>query len=136
MPEDFEAVSEKMPVFLTTATNDRIFWPWGPEQAFGCFNKSTTGSAKDGTTFAEFSEAVCQDDGSGGRYDRKWSTGGHDCPLKTNSPGTRWAVVAAKLYAQLGGDENSKCHAMLWGSGSDSLQRDSALERSLVNAPP
>jgi len=132
MPEDFEAVSEKMPVFLLTATNDRIFWPWGPDQAFGCFNKSTGGSAKDNTAFAQFTEAECTDDGTGGRYDRRWGNGGHDCPLKTKSPETQWAVVAAKLYAQLGGDVDSKCHAMLWGSGSDSLQSSSAIDRSLV----
>jgi len=132
MPEDFEAASEKMPVFLLTATNDRIFWPWGPDNALGCFNKSTTGSAKDHTAFAEFSEAVCQDDGSGGRYDRTWGTGGHDCPMKKQSPETRWTVVAAKLYAQLGGDKSSRCYEMLWGSGSDSLQGHGDLERTKV----
>jgi len=134
MPEDFETVSEKMPVFLLTATNDRIFWPWGPDQAYGCFNKSTTGPAKDSTAFVEFSEEVCQNTGTGGRYDRSWTDGGHDCPLKVKSPETRWTVVAAKLYAQLGGDKTSRCYEMLWGSGSDSLKASSNLERSLVYA--
>lgn len=138
MPADFEDVASKVPVILSTATNDGAFWPkpGTANHEKGCFSKSTNSSKfKDETAFVEFSEAVCSDDGKGGRYDRTWSNGGHDCPMKSGSPETPWVVVAAKLYAQLGGNKASKCHAMLWGSDGDSLNKDPAAENVIVNSP-
>lgn len=138
MPADFEDVSSKVPVILSTATNDGAFWP-APGTAnheFGCFNKSTKNSDfKVETAFVQFSEEACEDDGQGGRYDRHWSNGGHDCPMKSGSVEMPWVIVAAKLYAQLGGDKASKCHAMLWGTDSDSLSQDPAVEAVVTNSP-
>merc|ERR1712137_68446 len=132
MPSDLKDVASKMPVVISTATNDNAFWP-APATAqheFGCFNSSTNGS--DGTAFVQFSTAVCMDDGKGGRYNRKWSNGGHDCPMKDDSPETPWVIVAAKLYAQLDGDASSKCYAMLWGADDDSLRKDPAAKAVVV----
>lgn len=138
MPKDLTDVSSKVPVLLSTATNDGAFWPapYTAPHELGCFKKGTEGSAtRNGTAFVQFSEAVCQDDGKGGRYDRKWSTGGHDCPMRAGSPETVWVVVAAKLYGQLAGAPGSKCYAMLWGDEADSLKHDSNAEIVLVNSP-
>lgn len=137
---DFQAISSKMPVIMHTAANDKAFdIPFitkTPVAELQCFHKSTdTSDTKDSTIFAKFSEDACQDDGQGGRDGRHWSNGGHDCPMLGVSPETAWVLTAAKLYAQLDGDTNSHCHAMLWGNGQDSLQQDSAIEVSIVNAP-
>jgi len=135
MPLDFKEASGNMPLVLTTATNDGAFWP-APSTAlheYGCYNKSLDSSSK-GTAFAQFLADVCQDDHTGERYDRHWSTGGHDCPMRVDSPETEWVLVAAKLYAQLDGDTSSHCHEMLWGVESDSLQKNLALEKFKVNA--
>jgi len=135
MPADFKEASRSMPIVLTTATNDGAFWPapYTAPHEYGCYNQSLDASSK-GTAFAQFSAKVCQDDGTGGRYDRHWSTGGHDCPMRVVSPETEWVLVAAKLYAHLGGDTASQCHKMLWGTDSDSLQKDTALEKFKINA--
>jgi len=141
MPSDFRDVSAKMPVLLTTATNDGAFWPapHTAEHELGCFHESTDASDKSAkaasTAFAQFSATVCADDGTGGRYDRKWSNGGHDCPMLPHSPETTWVLVAAKLYAQLAGDPASTCHKMLWGNQSSSLQKDPAVEKFVINSP-
>jgi len=138
MPKDLEEVTAKLPFLLTTATNDGAFWPepHTAEHELGCFHKSTDNSkTKDSTAFAQFSAAACADDGKGGRYDRKWSDGGHDCPMNHESVETPWVLVAAKLYAQVGGETSSKCHAMLWGTEAGSLQKDPALEKSVINTP-
>jgi pimeloyl-ACP methyl ester carboxylesterase len=135
MPSDFKDAAGKMPLVLTTATNDGAFWP-APQTAtheYGCYNQST-GSPSKGTAFVQFSQAACEDDGTGGRYDRHWSTGGHDCPMKVGSVETRWVLVAAKLYAQLGGDSSSQCYNMLWGQGADSLGKDNAVKYHKRNA--
>eukprot|EP00927_Polykrikos_kofoidii_P050774 TRINITY_DN44649_c0_g1_i1.p1 TRINITY_DN44649_c0_g1~~TRINITY_DN44649_c0_g1_i1.p1 ORF type:complete len:365 (+),score=27.93 TRINITY_DN44649_c0_g1_i1:24-1097(+) len=137
MPSDFEKVSGKMPIILTTATNDGAFWPapYTAPHELGCFHKSTDASAtKAATAFIQFSEQACVDDGTGGRYDRKWSTGGHDCPMKV-SVETPWVLVAAKLYGQFDGESQSQCYRMLWGSGASSLQHDLAIEKFVVNPP-
>jgi len=138
MPADFEVVSAKMPVLLTTATNDGAFWP-APKTAeheLGCFHKSTDSSAsKASTAFAQFSAAACAEDGKGGRFNRKWPNGGHDCPMKNPSVETPWVLVAAKLYAQMGGAAKSRCHAMLWGAGTGSLQKDPSVEQAVINPP-
>lgn len=137
MPEDFKDASSKVPMVLSTATNDGAFWP-APQTAeheLGCFHKSTDGVQAQGTAFVQFSEAACQDDGQGGRDGRTWSNGGHDCPMKGNSVETPWVLVAAKLYGQLGGDANSRCHTMLWGDGEDSIRNDGAAEQCVVNGP-
>lgn len=138
MPADFTTAAAKMPLMLTTATNDGAFWP-APETAkheLGCFHKSTDKSpSKTGTAFAQFSADACAEDGKGGRYDRKWTTGGHDCPMKNPSVETRWVLVAAKLYGQLGGNSSSQCHAMLWGEAAGSLRKDSAVEQAVINSP-
>lgn len=134
MPDDFKTASSKMPVLLTTATNDGAFWP-APNTAvheFGCYNKSVTEEAH--TAFVQFSADACADDGTGGRYDRKWSTGGHDCPMKKASPETQWVLVASKLYGQLEGMSSSHCYSMLWGGGKTSIGTDSAVEKSMINA--
>lgn len=139
LAEDFQAVSSKMPFIMHTASNDKAFDVLGsktPVKELKCFTKSTDGSdSKDSTIFAKFSADVCQDDGQGGRPGRSWSNGGHDCPMLSASPETQWVLVAAKLYAQLDGDASSRCHAMLWGNGSDSLQQDAAIEQNIVNVP-
>lgn len=137
MPADFEDAASKMPMLLTTATNDGAFWPapYTAEHELGCFNKSTERRSAGGTAFAQFSEAACQDDGTGGRYDRKWSTGGHDCPMRQQSPETAWVLTAAKLYAQLGGNTSSKCYGLLWGTGNDSLKSKGDVEKSIINYP-
>lgn len=138
MPSDFTTATAKMPVLLTTATNDGAFWPapHTAEHELGCFHKATDDSAsKASTAFAQFNATACADDGKGGRYDRKWSNGGHDCPMKEHSVETVWVLVAAKLYAQLDGDASSQCHAMLWGSQPNSLQKDPAVEKYVINAP-
>merc|ERR1712014_184524 len=90
---------------------------------------------KASTAFAQFSAVACTDDGKGGRYDRKWPDGGHDCPMNQPSVETQWVLVAAKLYAQIGGVASSKCYAMLWGQGIESLQKDPAVEKAVINAP-
>jgi len=140
MPADFKQASTSMPLVLTTATNDGAFWPapYTAPHEYGCYNKSLAlgAASSKGTAFAQLSAAVCQDDGTGGRYDRHWSTGGHDCPMKEDSPETQWVLVAAKLYAQLGGDTSSKCHKMLWGSDSDSLSKNANMEHTKINAAP
>jgi len=135
MPADFEDASSKMPIVLTTATNDGAFWPapHTAEHELGCFQKSTT-TQEGHTAFAQFSASACADDGTGGRYDRKWSTGGHDCPMRKVSPETEWVLVASKLYAQFGGSSTSQCYAMLWGAGGTSLQKDPAVEKSVINS--
>lgn len=141
MPSDFREVSGKMPILLTSATNDGAFWPapHTAEHELGCFHQSTDASDKDPkaarTAFAQFNADVCADDGTGGRYDRKWSNGGHDCPMLPHSPETTWVLVAAKLYAQLDGDATSNCHKMLWGNQSSSLQKDPAVEKFVINPP-
>lgn len=138
MPKDLEKVSSMMPFLLTSATNDGAFWPapYTAEHELGCFHESTDkSSTKDSTAYMQFSEAACTDDGKGGRYNRKWSNGGHDCPMKNPTPETPWVLTAVKLYTQLGGSTSSKCHDMLWGSGADSLQKDPAVEKSVINAP-
>jgi len=136
---DFQAADSKMPVIMTTASNDEAFDILGsktPQKEQACFQKSTDGSdSKSSTLFAKFSADVCQDDGQGGRDGRTWSNGGHDCPMKSASPETVWVLVAAKLYAQLDGDASSQCYAMLWGDEAGSLQQDSAIEEHIVNAP-
>merc|ERR1712083_655395 len=138
MPKDLEAVTAKMPFLLTTATNDGAFWP-APKTAeheLGCFHKSTDDSqSKDSTAFAQFSAAACADDGKGGRYDRKWSDGGHDCPMNHESVETQWVLATAKLYAHVGGSASSKCYEMLWGEGADSLQKALTVEKVVVNPP-
>jgi hypothetical protein len=134
MPADFTTASQKIPLLLTTATNDGAFWP-APHTApheYGCYNKSVGGPSK-GTAFTQFSASACSDDGTGGRYDRHWSTGGHDCPMKVHSVETQWVLVAAKLYAQLDGDTSSHCHAMLWGSAKGSMSQDPAVEHHKLN---
>jgi dienelactone hydrolase len=135
MPSDFKEAAGKMPLVLTTATNDGAFWPapHTAEHEYGCYNQSVGGSSK-GTAFVQFSQAACEDDGTGGRYDRHWSTGGHDCPMKQVSVETRWVLTAAKLYAQLGGDSSSHCHKMLWGMDSDSIVKDTAVADLKRNA--
>eukprot|EP00931_Biecheleriopsis_adriatica_P073090 TRINITY_DN47448_c0_g1_i1.p1 TRINITY_DN47448_c0_g1~~TRINITY_DN47448_c0_g1_i1.p1 ORF type:complete len:341 (+),score=86.70 TRINITY_DN47448_c0_g1_i1:64-1086(+) len=137
MPADFHEAAEKLPMLLTTATNDGAFWPapLTAQHEYGCFNKSTMDATAAGTAFLQFSADVCQDDQTGGRPGRNWSTGGHDCPMRLQSPETPWVLVAAKLYAQLGGDDSSSCFRMLWGDGDDSLRADKALEKYVVNAP-
>lgn len=138
MPADFEAASAKMPVILTTATNDAAFWPQPhtAEHELGCFHKATDGSAsKSSTAFAQFNATACAEDGQGGRYDRKWPNAGHDCPMKKDSVETVWVLVASKLYTQLGGDPSSNCHAMLWGKGGDSIQKDPSVEKFVINEP-
>lgn len=138
MPADFQDVSSKVPVILSTATNDGAFWPapYTAEHEFGCFNKSTDQSpTKDSTAYVQFKESVCLDDGKGGRYGRHWSNGGHDCPMLSDSPETPWVLTAAKLYAQLGGDSGSKCHSLLWGDSDSSLQKDPNTEKVVVNLP-
>jgi dienelactone hydrolase len=137
---DFQAVSSKMPIIMHTAANDKAFdiplITKTPKKELECFHTATDNSdSKDSTIFARFSEDVCQDDGQGGRDGRTWSNGGHDCPMLNNSPETAWVLTAAKLYAQLDGDVNSHCHAMLWGNGQDSLQQDSAVDEKIVNVP-
>jgi dienelactone hydrolase len=134
MPKDFTDASESMPLILTTATNDGAFWP-APATAkheYGCYNKSVGTPAK-GTAFVEFSADVCQDDGTGHRYDRKWSTGGHDCPMRADSVETQWVITAAKLYGQLGGDTTSHCYAKLWGKAAGSLSEDPAMAKFKLN---
>jgi len=135
MPADFQNASSKMPVVLTTATNDGAFWPapHTAEHELGCFQKSTTTKVGH-TAFAQFSAAACADDGTGGRYDRKWSTGGHDCPMRKVSPETEWVLVASKLYAQLGGVATSQCYSMLWGTGKTSLKEDPDAEKTIINS--
>lgn len=137
---DFKAAASKMPVIMHTAANDKAFdIPFitkTPVAELKCFQKSTDDIAsEDGTIFARFSSDACQDDGKGGRDGRSWSNGGHDCPMLGDSPETLWVLVAAKLYTQLDGDSSSHCHAMLWGNGQNSLQRDNAVEHRLVNVP-
>merc|ERR1712107_624770 len=137
MPADFKEAAGKMPLILTTATNDTAFWP-APHTAqheLGCFQKSTDNGAVSSTIAVQFSAAACEDDGTGGRYDRKWSTGGHDCPMRLRSVETGWVLIAAKLYAQLGGDATSECHQMLWGEKAGSLRKDPDVEKSFVNPP-
>jgi len=138
MPHDLETVSQRIPFLLTTATNDGAFWPapYTAEHELGCFNSPFQHpEAKNATAFAQFSQSACEDDGKGGRYDRKWSNGGHDCPMKSQSPETPWVLTAVKLYTQLGGSASSKCHSMLWGSEADSLQKDSNIDKSVVHTP-
>lgn len=132
MPSDFKTASSKMPVLLTTATNDAAFWPapHTAEHELGCYEKSTTSEAY--TAFVQFSADACADDGTGGRYDRKWSTGGHDCPMRKVSPETQWVLVAAKLYAQLGGSSSSECYALLWGEDSV-MKKDAAVEKVMID---
>mmetsp|Transcript_1019 Transcript_1019/g.3457 ORF Transcript_1019/g.3457 Transcript_1019/m.3457 type:complete len:346 (-) Transcript_1019:185-1222(-) len=137
---DFRAAAAKLPLIMTTASNDQAFDVLGsktPAKELKCFQKSTAGAgpAKGGTVFAKFSAEACQDDGRGGRAGRSWSNGGHDCPMKGASPETTWVLVAAKLYAQLGGDATSQCHARLWGQGRGSLPQDAAIDQHIVNAP-
>jgi len=133
MPEDLKKVSSMMPFMLTTATNDGAFWPqpYTAEHELGCFKKSGIDSTKDGTNFVQFSSDICADDGKGGRYDRKWSNGGHDCPMKSASVETPWVLTAAKLYGQLGGNAASTCYALLWGG----LQKQAGVEKFAMNAP-
>lgn len=137
MPSDFTEVASHTPMVLTTATNDGAFWPapHTAEHERGCFKKATDAQSSVGTIFVQFSEKVCQDDGTGGRYDRKWSNGGHDCPMKPGSPETPWVLTAAKLYAQMGGKVDSECYKMLWGDESSSLRMDPAVKESIVNQP-
>merc|ERR1712183_886236 len=69
MPADFKTANAKMPIVLTTATNDGAFWP-APHTAqheLGCFHKSTDDTtSKNGALFAQFSSDACADDGKGG----------------------------------------------------------------------
>jgi len=134
MPQDFKDVSRDHPMVLTTATNDGAFWPapYTAEHEYGCYNQSLDSATK-GTIFAQWSADVCQDDGTGGRFGRKWSTGGHDCPMRVHSVETPWVLAAAKLYGQLGGDSSSSCHAMLWGVGPDSLSKFKGAEHFEIN---
>lgn len=138
MPSDLAHITARMPVLLTTATNDGAFWPapYTAEHEEGCFNKSTAGSlamSSQGTVFAQFSAAVCQDDGKGGRYNRKWSDGGHDCPMGEASPETQWVLIAAKLYAQFDGSASSACHAKLWGPGAAADMSKGGIEKHITN---
>mmetsp|Transcript_84300 Transcript_84300/g.161171 ORF Transcript_84300/g.161171 Transcript_84300/m.161171 type:complete len:340 (-) Transcript_84300:211-1230(-) len=132
MPADFKTASSHMPVLLMTATNDAAFWPapHTAEHEAGCYEKSRSEAY---TAFVQFSADACADDGTGGRYDRKWSTGGHDCPMRKVSPETQWVLVAAKLYAQLGGNSSSYCHSMLWGTARASIKADPAVEKVIIN---
>jgi len=134
MPSDFETVSSNMPVLLTTATNDGAFWPapHTAEHELGCFQKSTKGPSK-GTLFTQFSSAVCQDDGKGGRFDRKWSDGGHDCPMGEESPETEWVLTAAKLYAQLDASTTSSCYSSLWGAQAAAAMSKAGIEKHIIN---
>jgi len=134
MPSDFETVSSKMPVLLTTATNDGAFWPapHTAEHELGCFQKSTKGLSK-GTVFAQFSSAVCQDDGQGGRYNRTWSDGGHDCPMGEESPETQWVLTAAKLYAQFDASTTSACYSRLWGPDAAAAMSKAGIEKHIIN---
>lgn len=136
MPADFQKALSNVTMMLTTATNDAAFWP-EPETAkheLGCFHKSTDYSlSKAESIFAQFTAKACADDGTGGRVGRKWSTGGHNCPMQHVSVETQWVLVAAKLYVQLDNNPRSTCYAMLWGSDPGSLSGCESIERLVLN---
>jgi dienelactone hydrolase len=132
MESDMTAVRAKMPVVMTTATNDNAFWP-APQTAsheLGCFTGTKNASAW-GHSFFQFSADACTEDGARTPY----NDGGHDCPLKVPSPETPVVFTALKLYAQLGGDETSRCFAKLWGADAGSLQKAGTVETAVVVAP-
>ena len=134
MPDDLQQTVAVAPTLFTTSTNDGAFWPapHTAEHELGCFAKSALGPLTNSTsdpaahrsTFVQFSEDACQEDGNRLPFDDK----GHDCPFK-NGVETPWVTTAIKLYAQQGGmgssrGQQSRCAAMLYGSDSDSLSRD------------
>lgn len=129
MESDLAEVSRKTPILFTTATNDGAFWP-APATAkheLGCFQGA---QVKGPAAFAQFSEKACAEDSKS----LPWTDAGHNCPFKPDveSP---WVLRFLKLYAQLGGDSNSRCHSMLWGSDSDSLRNSSMVEHAVVVVP-
>jgi len=126
---DLTALNAKTPLLFTTASNDGAFWPapYTAKHELGCF----TGSKVSGpAAFAQFSAEACAEDHASGQ----WPDAGHNCPFKP-SVETPWVLRFAKLYAQLGGRADSRCHELIWGSGESSLRSSSALEHSVIVPP-
>merc|ERR1711990_108033 len=134
MKSDLIAVAQEYPMLFTTATNDAAFWPapHTAEHELGCFkgaisNSSTTKPS----TFVQFSASACNEDGA----PPPWTDAGHDCPFKTavESP---WVLTALKLYVQQNGNLDSQCAKMLYGTTSDSLQKDAHVEKFVFRSNP
>lgn len=118
LKSDLEKLTGKLPILLTTATNDGAFRP-APNTAaaeLACFQGGLNGTA----AFAQFSSEACIEDDDRSPF----PDGGHDCPLKFangSSPEWPWVLSAAKLYAQQGGLSDSDCYGLLWGDSTDAL---------------
>lgn len=117
MKSDLEALTARLPVLLTTATNDGAFWPapYTAEHEFGCFEGGVNGTA----AFVQFSEAACTEDDA---REPLVDDAGHDCPMKVaegGRPEWPWVLTAMKLYAQHGGATTSTCYDRLWGNSTD-----------------
>lgn len=129
MESDLAALSEKTPLLFTTATNDGAFWPkpYTAEHELGCFtNSKVHGPA----AFAQFSAGACAEDHASSPFTDE----GHNCPFKP-SVETPWVLRFAKLYAQLGGRADSRCHELIWGSSEGSLRSSHSVEHSVIVAP-
>ena len=120
--------------------NDGASWPapHTAEHELGCFGKSGLGPLTNSTsdpgahrsTFVQFSEDACQEDGTRLQFNDK----GHDCPFKSGVE-TQWVTTAIKLCAQQGGmgssrGQQSLCAAMLHGSDAGSLSRDENVDQT------
>lgn len=122
MPGDLAEVMEKMPFFMTTATNDSAFLPapYTAHSENGCYDKSLA-QVKDKTllksSFIQFDKAVCTEDHKHAPFDDQ----GHDCAFK-HEVETPWVLTAMKLYGMHGADSSTNCHRILWGSDADSLK--------------
>ncbi len=123
--EDLQAVASSHPVIFTTAKNDGAFWPAPLTSKFeyGCFEKAvgTTDEPDENIfpiVFSSYDEDVCAEDGE---REPTVKDGGHNCPMKNAGAEFELAIAAFKLYAQLGGDANTKCYNMIYGSSDESL---------------
>lgn len=131
MPAQLAEAMDKVPLLMTTATNDAAFWP-APGTAkheVGCFGKVTP--PRPGTGIVEFTADACAEDGA---FKPTWTDGGHDCPFKP-TPETPWVLAMMRLYGQLQGSRTSKCYELLWGSGADSLRNSKNVTQAVLHEP-
>ena len=122
-----KTTAKAFPVLFTTATNDGAFWPapHTAEHELGCFR----GAGLNGTTaaFVQFDAAACAED----HARQPFPDEGHNCPFKS-APETPWVLTALKLYAQQGGDPDSKCAELLWGDTPQSLSQAKDVDRRML----